>query len=327
MHELYGHYFSYGTIVQLCVARNRRRSAKNYHGLAKVITRRARKGFTLRFNPDKHWSAAFYQSLNWLQYTDDHSILNNDASGFRLDTLATHCKHATPVVGETVMIRIDYVNKCASVLHTTSYNFTGSNTTGEMCAGIMKPAKVFPKNPAQHAADLKKLSKTPELKPAFLNSLTGQPKSIACICVDGAGDEGPGHLEVQYWWTVHHTETPTQATLVTSRNSGSSYLNRVELQNNYLSLARTNLFIPSTLNGSHYVGSHIDEQRLIQNLMSAAEVYIQRCDHAPCGGTDIKLYIGADSSELQKKRKKLLKFLKGSQKEKMKLKAEHPQNF
>ena len=176
-------------------------------------------------------------------------------SGYRLDTLATHNKHATPVVAETLTTRTDYVNKYASILQTTSYNFAGSNTTGEMCAGIVKPAELFPKNPTQ---------------PALPNSLTGQPKSIACICVDGAGDEGPGHLEVQYWWTVHHIETLTQATFVTSRNSGSSYINRVELQHGCLSLAHANLFIPSTLNGSCYVGSHVDEQRLTQNLMSAA---------------------------------------------------------
>ena len=68
-----------------------------------------------------------------------------------------------------------------------------------MCAGLVKPAKVFPKNPAQHASDLDKLASAPELKPAFLNPHIGKPKSIACIRVDGAGDEGPGHLEVQYW--------------------------------------------------------------------------------------------------------------------------------
>ena len=39
LEELYHHHFSYGTVVQLCVARNkRRRSAKNYRGLAKVTT-------------------------------------------------------------------------------------------------------------------------------------------------------------------------------------------------------------------------------------------------------------------------------------------------
>ena len=47
LQQLYGHHFLYGTVVQLCVARNKRRkSASNYRGLARV-TRRARKGFTL----------------------------------------------------------------------------------------------------------------------------------------------------------------------------------------------------------------------------------------------------------------------------------------
>ena len=44
LQQLYQHHFSYGTIVQLCIARNkRRRSARNYKGLAQVTTRRVRK--------------------------------------------------------------------------------------------------------------------------------------------------------------------------------------------------------------------------------------------------------------------------------------------
>ena len=117
--------------------------------------------------------------MNWLQYHDGHNILNvnrDDASGYRLDTLATHNQYATPVVGETLTTRTDYVNKYSSVLQTTSYNFTGSNTTGEMCAGVVKPAKVYPKNPAQDAADFKKLASVLELEPAFSNHCTGLPK-------------------------------------------------------------------------------------------------------------------------------------------------------
>ena len=145
--------------------------------------------------------------------------------------------------------------------------------------------------------------------------------------MDGAGDEGPGHVEVQYWWTLHHIETYTEATLVTSRSSGSSYLNRVELQNGCLFLAHADLFIPSTLNGSSCSGSDVDKEKLTQNLMSAAEVYIQRCNKAPCGDTEIHLYLGADSSELQNRRERLLKFLKGSQKEKVKLQKENPEEY
>ena len=95
-------YNRYGTVVQLCVARNKRRqSSKNYKGVAQVTTRRARKGFTLKYNPDKHWSAAFYKGLNWLQYTDGERVLNinrDDQSGFRLDTMTTHSQHPTPMV-------------------------------------------------------------------------------------------------------------------------------------------------------------------------------------------------------------------------------------
>lgn len=49
----YGRHFSYGTVVELCVARNKRRkSSQRYKGVAKVTSRRARKGFILRYNPD-----------------------------------------------------------------------------------------------------------------------------------------------------------------------------------------------------------------------------------------------------------------------------------
>ena len=38
----YGQSFSYGTVVQLCVARNRRhQAAKNYRGIEKVTSKRA----------------------------------------------------------------------------------------------------------------------------------------------------------------------------------------------------------------------------------------------------------------------------------------------
>ena len=74
-------------------------------------------------------------------------------------------------------------------------------------------------------------------------------KEIDCIRVDGATDEGPSHELVQYWWTEWYLHIEKVATLVTSRSSGSSYLNRVELQNGCLSLGHSNTFIPSTLGG------------------------------------------------------------------------------
>ena len=328
---LYKRKFSYGTIVQLCVARNRRRrSSKYYKGVAKVTTRRARKGFTLKYNPDSHWSAALYKGLNWLQFTDGMNICNinrDDASGYRLDTMATHSQHPTPMVqGEQVVTtHTDYVNKYPSTLQTTSYNFTGTDTTPELCAGVVKASKIFPKNPSQHAADLSMLEKSPELQPAFTNPRTGKCKAIECIRVDGAGDEGPSHMEVQYFWTAHHLKG-SLATLVSTRCSGNSYLNCVELQNGCQALAHANLFIPSTMNGSCLdmkTGS-IDQRKLKANLQAATDVYIERCNYAPCGDSQIVLFRGADSSDLQERREDLATFLKGSNRAKMQMKSKKP---
>lgn len=173
LEEKYSRKFSYGTVVELCVARNKRRkSSQRYKGVAKVISRRARKGFTLKYNPDTHWSSALYYGLNLIQYTDGKNILNinrYDASGFRLDTLSTHKQHQSLcVVGNPALTTCtDYVNKYKSVLQTTNYNFTGTKTSGEMCAGVVKPYVLYPKNSAQHAADLKMLLQKEELQPAF----------------------------------------------------------------------------------------------------------------------------------------------------------------
>ena len=109
----------------------------------------------------------------------------------------------------------------------------------------MKAVPIFPKSPAQHAADLRMLKAEPKLKPAFINPDSDNNKRIICVRVDDASDEGPSHEEVQYWWTLEHLQMERLATLVTARSSGGSYLNKVELQNGCLSRGHANLFIPS----------------------------------------------------------------------------------
>ena len=333
LQEKYSRSFSYGTVVQLCVARNKkRRSATNYKGAALVTTRRARKGFELKYNPDNHWSAALYKGLNQIQYTDgsDITIINrDDASGFRLDTLTTHSKHGAPTVAgkELLTTHTDYVNRYPSLLQTTSYNFTATKTTPEFCAGVVKGSKVYPKNPTQHYSDLVMLSQQKELVHAFKNN--GIPKRIECIRVDGATDEGPSHDEVRFWWTFRHLKHGKLATLVSSRSSGCSYLNRVELQNGCLALGHTNLFIPSTLGGTVFNSETglVDMDKVKTNLDLATDVYISRVDKSPCGDTVIHLFKGADSSSLQAKREDLITFLKGSKKNKDKLKVKKPEVY
>lgn len=101
---------------------------------------------------------------------------------FRLDTLATHSKH--PVLTTNT----DYVNSYNSTLQTTSYNFTETANTGEMCAGVVKAVQIHHKNPAQHAKDLEDIEKIPEFRHVFTNPDTMLSKTIECIRVDGGND-------------------------------------------------------------------------------------------------------------------------------------------
>ena len=142
--------------------------------------------------------------------------------------------------------------------------------------------------------------------------------------VDGAVDEAPSHEEVQFLWTARHYEKGYVATLISARNSGASYLNRVELQNGCLAQGHANLFIPSTLSGTNIdpKTGKLDPERFRRNMKLATEVYINRVNHCSCGETVIELYEGADSTEMQKLRESLIVYLKGTKVNQEKLKTE-----
>ena len=115
----------------------------------------------------------------------------------------------------------------------------------------------------------------------------------------------------------------------TTRCSGSSFLNRVELQNGCLSLGHSNTFIPSTLGGScvdQQTGKR-NEAKLRENLHLAIQAYISRVDGCPCGDTTIKLYKGSESEEHHAISGKLDTFLKGSNKQRELLRRENPDLF
>lgn len=148
-----------------------------------MTSRRARKGFTLKYNPDTHWSAAFYKALRQIRYVDGRNVLNinrDDATGFCLDTLTTCRQYSNPTLcgKEILSTRTEFVNKYPSVLQTTSYNFSRTSTTSEVCVGVVKAAPIHSKSPSQHFSDLLMLSTTEELKPVFHNLMTGHNKSI-----------------------------------------------------------------------------------------------------------------------------------------------------
>lgn len=106
LEEHYGRHFSIGTVVQLCIPRNKRRlSSKLYKGVANIKYQRARKGFSLKYNPDTKWSRSFYKSLDKLQCDGTNSLLLNrddDQAGFHLDSTYTHKSHGNLGVKKTV---------------------------------------------------------------------------------------------------------------------------------------------------------------------------------------------------------------------------------
>lgn len=56
-----------------------------------------RKGFTVRYNPDQHWSFSLYAGLDKLQHEDGCNVINirrDDQAGFKLDTMATNKQYA-----------------------------------------------------------------------------------------------------------------------------------------------------------------------------------------------------------------------------------------
>ena len=132
-------------------------------------------------------------------------------------------------------------------------------------------------------------------------------------------------MEVQFLWTEIHISTPTKVTFVTTRSSGDSFLNRVELQNGCLARGHSNLFVPSTLVDNPYNedGSFSSEKHKA-NMSQAIEQYIARVDKTPCMSTVINLYGGVEGNQYLKRREKLLIFLQGSKQKKSELKKNHP---
>ena len=308
---MYNTNFAYGTVFQLCVVRNKRRlSAKRYQGVANVTCRRARKGFSIKLNPDSHWSAAFYKGLDWIQLQDgrDKVLLNrDDQAGFRLDTTSTHKigKSINLQHEPTLTTRTDFVNSYKSVLQTSSYLFRETKTTSVGCVGIVKDHFSYIKCPAQHMADLYMLEADPEVN-VYLR-------------------DKPTHVEVQFLWGERHYKLGKMCTLITTRESGGSFLNKVELMNGCIAKAHANLFIPSTLKGSNKNEKGLDEEKIKENMEVAADVYLSNVDGAPCFGTTLVMKKGSKNEELINRRKDVLAFLKGKRKEKTQLKTDKPE--
>lgn len=209
--------------MQLCVVRNKRRlSATRYRGVANVTCRRTRKGFSIKLNPDSHWSAALYRGLDWIELQDgrDKVVLNrDDQAGFRLDNTIAHKieKSMSLKSEQTLTTRTDFVNSYKSVLQTSSYLCMETDTTQVGFVGVVKDHFSFTKSLAQHMSDLNMLGNDPDVT-VFLKN-----KPIDCIRIDLASDEGPSHVEIQFLWGKRHHKLGKIYTLITRRESGGSF--------------------------------------------------------------------------------------------------------
>lgn len=133
-----------------------------------------------------------------------------------------------------------------------------------------------------------------ELKPAFINPTTNERTKIECIRVDGGNDEGPGHLEVQFFWTKRHLERGT-----------------------IVQLSHANLYIPSTFNGSCMENGKVNHKKLSENLNDAIDVYISRVNGCPCGDIQIHFFKDPESKESQKLRDFFKIYVKGTTKKRL----------
>ncbi len=128
-------------------------------GVANVRYQRAKKSFTLKYNPDFKWSHSLYKLLNQRQSYGEHITLLNrdDRAGFRLDSTYTHKSQPALSIKPTATTRTDFTNKYAAQLQVTSYNFSKTATSDEICIGVVKATGLHEKNPSQHAADLQRV--------------------------------------------------------------------------------------------------------------------------------------------------------------------------
>ena len=101
----------------------------------------------------------------------------------------------------------------------------------------------------------------------------------------------------------------------------------MELQNGCLAQGHTNLFIPSTLNGSCIQNGKIYNEKLSKNLNDVIDVYISRVNGSPCRDAKIHLFKGPQSTGNQKLRDMFKIYVKGNEKEKMALQNNHPDEF
>ena len=89
---------------------------------------------------------------------------------------------------------------------------------------------------------------------------------------------------------------------VTSRHSGGSFSNEVELMNGSIAKAHASLYIPSTLSGNNYDSNGLNSEKLRENVDIATDVSIDRVNGSACCETTLQLYKGGQNEAITSRR-------------------------
>ena len=236
---------SYGAVVELGIAKSRRkRSAARYKNAVALACRRNVKRVSEE-NIDKHKSAAHYQiahylrdrvsQVEWLWFErDDHSKV-------RMNSSSTTNQHAVPTVCEGMgAVQHDYNDpSVCSSLYVTSIRAAPLADGREINVAVVKVDGLHPSSPSQHFADLYMLQEnTDERCVALFRSSDGGYKSVMQIEVDGGTDEDPSRAETQCLLAElmlggpkRRPEMRRRQVGASTRCSHSSPLNKVERLN------------------------------------------------------------------------------------------------
>ena len=282
--EEYKKEISLSSVKRLCVARNaRHKSSSWYLGWAGIVSRKIRKGRPQLFNPDAHWSAAFYLGLEHLYFaTDvDKSVVNrDDQAGKRLHSTYTNMAQKSMMIQDcpTQTITSDYIfAEIKGVIQPSNYLSTGFRNPGAKTRllSVVKANEVHPKTPMQHLNDLQEIvTKHPKMRGCFYDS-KGERKKIELIMVDSGPDENPQSGSVRVSHVKRHLESETYLHVVTARAAGSSRLNPVERFNGNMGNAINNVFIPATLLGSHGDPDkpNYNSELFVKNMFAAIQLF------------------------------------------------------
>ena len=350
LEQQFGYVVSYGAVIELGMARNRRhKSAARYKEEVALKMRRNVKRVSEEHLDTRSQRAAFRTVHFVRDRTSQDEVCHferDDHSAIRMNSSSTTNQHATATVGEGAgAVQHDYMDpEVASSLYATVYRAARLADGVEVNIAVCKLAKVSPSSPSQHMADFYKLQQNPlaEVRRLFFTP-EGSYKSIVQLEVDSGTDECLRGGETRFLIAEAAMGGPlkkkamvrTQVGVV-ARAAGDTPLNVVERVNGQATAAASTFYAGTDACGELHDPSsgQLDQVRKRAMWEHHLERYRETLDNATgINGASIIAVKGADASSceeakiLLERRPVLLEMLasKTSKKRLNELKVTHPE--